>query len=89
MMSCSATGAPSPNHGLVKVVQLRAALDNERSYSVPEEHDPSLLLLEGTHQLGVATLFTEPIVYMMATEVKKTRARHERSKGVCRFGCDE
>lgn len=36
---------------------------------MPEEHDPSLLLFQGTHQLGVATLFMEPIVYMMATEV--------------------
>lgn len=52
-----------------KVAQLQAALDNEREYTVPEEHDPSLLLFQGTHQLGVATLFTEPIVYMMATEV--------------------
>lgn len=53
----------------VQVGQLRAALDNEREYDVPPEHDPSLLLLERTHQLGVSTLFTEPIVYMMATEV--------------------
>lgn len=60
-------GLPSPI--LPQVAQLRAALDNERHYDVPPEHDPSLLLLEGTHQLGVSTLFTEPIVYMMATEV--------------------
>lgn len=53
-----------------QVAQLRAALDNGREYTVPSEHDPSLLLLQGTHQLGVATLFTEPIVYMMATEVR-------------------
>lgn len=52
-----------------KVAQLQAAMDNGRDYTVSEEHDPSLLLLQGTHQLGVATLFTEPIVYMMATEV--------------------
>eukprot|EP00903_Cladosiphon_okamuranus_P005356 g5351.t1 len=57
-------------HSIFKdeVAQLQAALDNEREYTVPEEHDPSLLLLQGTHQLGVATLFMEPIVYMMATE---------------------
>lgn len=53
-----------------QVAQLQAALDNGREYTVPEEHDPSLLFLQGTHQLGVATLFTEPIVYMMATEVE-------------------
>lgn len=55
--------------GNLKVAQLQAALDNGREYTVSEEHDPSLLLLQGTHQLGAATLFTEPIVYMMATEV--------------------
>lgn len=55
-----------------KVAQLQAALDNEREYTVSEEHDPSLLLFQGTHQLGVATLFMEPIVYMMATEVCMT-----------------
>ncbi|CAB1121283.1 unnamed protein product [Ectocarpus sp. CCAP 1310/34] len=57
-------------HSIFKdeVAQLQAALDNGREYMVSEEHDPSLLLLQGTHQLGAATLFTEPIVYMMATE---------------------
>ncbi|CAM9270968.1 unnamed protein product, partial [Hapterophycus canaliculatus] len=59
------------HHSIFKdeVAQLQAALDNEREYTVSEEHDPSLLLFQGTHQLGVATLFMEPIVYMMATEV--------------------
>lgn len=56
-----------------QVAQLQAALDNGREYTVAAEHDPSLLLLEGNHQLGVATLFTEPIVYMMATEVSAKR----------------
>lgn len=55
---------------LFQVAQLRAALDNGREYTVPPEHDPSLLLLQGTHQLGVATVFTEPIIYMLATEVE-------------------
>ncbi|CBJ27270.1 conserved unknown protein [Ectocarpus siliculosus] len=57
-------------HSIFKdeVAQLQAALDNGREYMVSEEHDPCLLLLQGTHQLGAATLFTEPIVYMMATE---------------------
>lgn len=63
-----------------KVAQLQAALDNEREYTVPEEHDPSLLLFQGTHQLGVATLFMEPMVYMMATEVRNViQSRHPRS----------
>lgn len=56
-----------------QVAQLQAALDNEREYSVPAEHDPGLRLLQGTHQLGVATLFTEPIVYMMAVEARRIR----------------
>lgn len=62
------TAERSPS-SFIQVAQLRAALDNEREYDVPPEHDPSLLLLERTHQLGISTLFTEPIVYMMATEV--------------------
>ncbi|CAM9275513.1 unnamed protein product [Scytosiphon promiscuus] len=58
------------HHSIFKdeVAQLQAALDNGREYTVSEEHDPSLLLLQGTHQLGVATLFMEPLVYMMGTE---------------------
>lgn len=62
-----------------QVAQLRAALDNGREYAVSSEHDPSLLLLQGTHQLGVATLFTEPIVYMMATEVRGRKEERGQS----------
>jgi hypothetical protein len=51
-----------------EVAHMRDAIECRRSYAVPLEHDPLRLLFHVTYHFGTATLFTEPLLYLMHTE---------------------
>ena len=48
--------------------KMRNAMENEREYMIPEQHDPVTLLFDNTFFLGAAVVFPEFLIYNLETD---------------------
>jgi len=48
--------------------KMRNAIENEREYAIPEQHDPVALLFDNTFFLGAAVVFPEFLIYNLETD---------------------
>ena len=48
--------------------KMRNAIENERDYTIPEQHDPVTLLFDNTFFLGAAVVFPEFLIYNLETD---------------------
>eukprot|EP00329_Picozoa_sp_Boothbay-MS584-11_P007350 67563_4 len=52
--------------------KMRNAIENEREYMVPEQHDPVTLLFDSTFFLGACVIFPEFLIYNLETDPEDT-----------------